>query len=79
MNSKGCLDLEDIQGHGEVDGYQGEQDWGEIWHLCTTKIPMVYLVFQSREILSWNLGNVMWKVWNSFSCHEMEVTEYIFL
>ena len=60
IDRKGCLDLKDIQGHGEVAGYQGEQNWGEIWNLWVTRIPMVCFFFPSSKIMSWNSGNVMW-------------------
>ena len=60
INNKGCLDLKDIQGNGEVVGYQGEQNWDEIWNLWVTRIPMVCFFFLSSEIVSWNSENGMW-------------------
>ena len=60
IDRKGCLDLKDIQGHGEVAGYQGEQNWGEIWNLWVTRILMICFFFPSSKIASWNSGNVMW-------------------
>ena len=59
INRWGCLDLMDIQGHGEVGGYQGEQNWVEIWNLWVTRIPMVSFFFLSSEIVSWYSGNGM--------------------
>ena len=59
INNKGCLDLKDIQGNDEVVGYQGEQNWVEIWNLWVTRIPMVCFFFLSSEIVSWNSGNGM--------------------
>ena len=59
INNKGCLDLKDIQGNGEVVGYQGEQNWVEIWNLWVTRIPMVCFFFLSSEIVSWNSENGM--------------------
>ena len=59
INNKGCLDLKDIQGNHEVVGYQGEQNWVEIWNLWVTRIPMVCFFFLSSEIVSWNSGNGM--------------------
>ena len=54
INRWGCLDLKDIQGHGEVGDYQGEQNWVEIWNLWVTRIPMVCFFFLSKEIVGWN-------------------------
>ena len=76
INNKCCLDLKDIQGHGEVVGYQGEQNWVEIWNLWVTRIPMVCFFFLSSEIVSWNSENGMWDV-KDFFCQQWERVERV--
>ena len=70
IDRKGCLDLKDIQGHGEVAGYQGEQNWGEIWNLWVTRIPMICFFFPSSKIASWNSGNVMCVIFANFKSRD---------
>ena len=51
----------DQPGHGEVDGYHGEQNWDENLNQWGTRIPMMCSFLLSEEMSSWTLAEMVYK------------------